>query len=489
MWRRGGIAVIAAMTLGAAPASAEPLVGAVGGALVTFDSAAPGGYTSLAGLSGLAGGAGEQVAGIDFRANPIGVTDVEAAKQLYLVTVVDGGATDTLRVYTVDPGTATATLVGTALTVTGGDAYGVDFNHTVDRIRVVNGGDENLRINPNNGARADAPANDADLTPVGRGVVAAAYDRVDTDMATGTTLYGLTASELVTIGGLNSTPSPNLGVVNTVGATGAGPFAGNADFDISPSGTGFAAGVGSLGVPTLYRVDLTSGALTAVGRTPTTLSGLAVVPASTVAFSAPTYSVGEAGGAATITVNRSGATNRTSTVSYSAGDTSGVLTFAPGETSKTFSVPVANDAVDAPDRVITLRLSGDALTSVGATSALTIVDDEAAPDRTAPGVSVTAARSVKLAAFLRGLKVTLRPNEAARLEVTLVGTLKGGRAFNLALAAKTLALGGGTRSTTLKAPKKLVGSPRKSFKVQVRVVATDAAGNRSTATRTVTVKP
>ena len=68
-------------------------------------------------------------------------------------------------------------------------------------------------------------------------------------------------------------------------------------------------------------------------------------------------------------------------------------------------------------------------------------------------------------------------------------TVRGGRPYNLALAQKTLALGAGSRSVTLKAPRRLVGSPRRSFKVQVRVVATDAAGNRSTATRTVTVKP
>jgi hypothetical protein len=48
--------------------------------------------------------------------------------------------------------------------LTGGDVYGVDFNHTVGRIRVVNDADENARPNPDAGARADAPTNDTDLT-------------------------------------------------------------------------------------------------------------------------------------------------------------------------------------------------------------------------------------------------------------------------------------------------------------------------------------
>ena len=105
----------------------------------------------------------------------------------------------------------------------------MDFNHTVDRIRVVNDGDENARLNPNNGARADAT--DTDLSPGGFDVAGAAYDRVDTDAATGTTLYGFAAntSELVTIGGINSTPSPNLGAVNVVGAPASGAITSNVE--------------------------------------------------------------------------------------------------------------------------------------------------------------------------------------------------------------------------------------------------------------------
>src|SRR3954470_11243602 len=90
---------------------------------------------------------------------------------------------------------------------------GVDFNHTVDRIRIVNDGDENARINPDTGGRADAPTNDTDLAPAGQHLRAIAYDRVDNDPATPTTLYGISRNQrgVVTIGGLNSTPSPNLG--------------------------------------------------------------------------------------------------------------------------------------------------------------------------------------------------------------------------------------------------------------------------------------
>ena len=57
--------------------------------------------------------------------------------------------------------------------MTNGDDYGLDFNPTVDRIRVTNDADENLRINPNNGARADTPTNDTNINPAGNQIKAA----------------------------------------------------------------------------------------------------------------------------------------------------------------------------------------------------------------------------------------------------------------------------------------------------------------------------
>src|SRR5262249_19155307 len=135
--------------------------------LYRFDSAAPGTIQSVALITGLQ--PGELVRGIDFRPR---------TGQLYALGVVDG-ATDTVRVYTVDPLTGAATLIpgSTSFAVTNGTQYGFDFNPTVDRMRVTNDGDENFRINPNTGARADSPTNDTDINPAGNKVVAVAFDR------------------------------------------------------------------------------------------------------------------------------------------------------------------------------------------------------------------------------------------------------------------------------------------------------------------------
>src|SRR5262249_38821281 len=161
-----------------------------------------------------------------------------------------------------------------------GDAYGVDFNPVADRIRVVNDADENLRLDPNTGARTDALMLDQDLTPSGHEVAAVAYTA-----ANPTTLYALSATSLERI------TNGNNGTLVPVGPTGAGTtLVRGLNFDISPSGEAFATAVASgLGVPGLYRVDLGSGALTALGRTPTVLDGLASAPVSAVTFGAPAF--------------------------------------------------------------------------------------------------------------------------------------------------------------------------------------------------------
>src|SRR4051794_7833226 len=103
---------------------------------------------------------------------------------------------------------------------------------------------------------------------------------------------------------------------------------------------------------------------------------------STFSFAATLFSVGESGGTATITVNRSGATNIPASVNYStpatgsatAGvdytPTTGTLNFAAGETQKTFAVTILPDSADEPNETVDLALSS------GASSELSIVDDD-----------------------------------------------------------------------------------------------------------------
>ena len=109
-------------------------------------------------------------------------------------------------------------------------------------------------------------------------------------------------------------------------------------------------------------------------------------------FSHPTYSVGESGTKATITVTRSPATAGGATVHYATSNgsalavsdftaTNDTLTFAAGVSTQTFDVSINNDALDEPDETVSLALSAPFGGTIGAQSVatLTITDDDAPP--------------------------------------------------------------------------------------------------------------
>ncbi len=77
----------------------------------------------------------------------------------------------TVQLYNISSQTAMATPIGTVGSFTAADGvtpvrvgvnastiFGMDFNPTVDRVRVVNSAGQNFRINPNNGAAVDFDA-------------------------------------------------------------------------------------------------------------------------------------------------------------------------------------------------------------------------------------------------------------------------------------------------------------------------------------------
>jgi len=96
--------------------------------------------------------------------------------------------------------------------------------------------------------------------------------------------------------------------------------------------------------------------------------------AGRVQFGAADYSVGEGGGTAPITVTRSGGTSSQASVDYAASDggatstppnpdysaTGGTLSFGLGETTKTFTIPITDDAIVEGNETIVLTLSNPA---------------------------------------------------------------------------------------------------------------------------------
>jgi Ca2+-binding RTX toxin-like protein len=120
---------------------------------------------------------------------------------------------------------------------------------------------------------------------------------------------------------------------------------------------------------------------------------ITVAPPGTLEFSSATYQVGEGHGSqlATITITRSGGSLGQLVANYqtSGGGTatagsdytsvaSTAVTFANGETSKTFAVPLIDDGVDEADETVNLTLTG-ADTGGQTTATLTILDNEPTP--------------------------------------------------------------------------------------------------------------
>ena len=108
-----------------------------------------------------------------------------------------------------------------------------------------------------------------------------------------------------------------------------------------------------------------------------------------VKFSAPAYSVSENVGTVTITTALDSLSAVTATVTFSttngtatAGSdyigVSGILTFAPGQTSRTFTVPIINDILKEQNETVNLTLSNaiNAILGLPNPATLTIVDND-----------------------------------------------------------------------------------------------------------------
>lgn len=165
-------------------------------------------------------------------------------------------------VYKVDMSDGDLTLVGSTPTNMTESPYVLDFNPVVDRIRLINANNaENFRLNPDN---ASIAGTDTTLSPVTQ-VADLAYTN-NFAGATVTTLYGIDGvnNTLIRIGGVDGTPSPNGGVVTTIGSLGIGTNR-VAGFEITPDGTAYLLVQNLADEAILYTVNLTTGAATQVG--------------------------------------------------------------------------------------------------------------------------------------------------------------------------------------------------------------------------------
>jgi hypothetical protein len=147
-----------------------------------------------------------------------------------------------------------------------------------------------------------------------------------------------------------------------------------------------------LGTPTVATVNIldNDGGPGSGGTASSSSNSSATVGGNYFTFGAWAYSADENAGSATVTVLRKGNTDAAATVKYSSTDGSaksgtdytlspGTLSFAAGETSKTFTVQVADTAAIEGNRSFTLKLTdatgGPTVGNPGNIS-FTVVDNE-----------------------------------------------------------------------------------------------------------------
>lgn len=153
--------------------------------LVCFNENSPSQVTNIGTITGLTGGDSTLV-GIDYRVQN---------RRLYGVGNAGG-------IYLLDVSNATATPVNRLSVALSGASFGVDFNPSADRLRIVSDNGQNLRHNVNAGGvtltddpldyAPGAPLNS--VGPTALGVVGSAYTNNDLDATTNTTLYALDSS-------------------------------------------------------------------------------------------------------------------------------------------------------------------------------------------------------------------------------------------------------------------------------------------------------
>jgi Domain of unknown function (DUF4394)/Calx-beta domain len=482
--------------------------------LVRFDTDAPGTILARVPVGGVI--VGETIRGIDFR---------PATGELFALT-------STLRVLAIDPESGVAQQLGTPLVTnpafSASTPTGFDFNPTVDRLRLVNGIEDNLRYNPNtflavdsdnDGTNGSTPDTDLafDAGDVNAGdnpsVAAVAYDRNDNNPATGTTLFGIDSGQnvLVTVGGVNGTPSPNVGLLFTLGSLGV-DVSDLTTLDSTPAqGAGVlwaaAQPVGAT-ASSLYTINApgTAPVGQAVSRgtiAAPLLGSLSIAPGGGIRVAAAFTAVTEAGPAAVVRVERRGETLAPASVAYRTVDrtavagsdftpVSGTLAFDQGVRSLDVTIPVSQDSAVEGAEVLGLELDKPTGGAVRETEvhSVQIADDDVAP----PAPPAPPAPDLTPPVFLAAPEVpdtVAALRRAGRLRVSFACSEACTVRFTLSLGRKTVGSAltalqqPGVRNVTLRVSragrraldKVRRARSRRKVSLVLRGVATDGAGN------------
>jgi hypothetical protein len=355
---------------------------------------------------------GETIAAVDYR---------PATGQAYALGI--NPASDTATLYLLDPQSGALTVVGGAGSIAYVDAggapidlpdpaavgYGMDFNPTVDRLRVVTDTGLNFRLNPITGAPVDGNLNQTSSPPAGTNpdgfINGLPAGSTGVDATTYTNNYnGTTVTTQYTLDSASNQlfiqSPPNSGTqISAIPVTLNGApldFTGVNGFDTPPGTATNSSNTPAIGASyavltaggntDLYRVNLATAAATNLGPIGTgsaansLMMWTAPLSASLVASST---TIPEAAGAVTVTVTSTGGAPLIVSYTTAPGSAaspsdfttmSNTVVLTSTTLAHSFSIPIINDTADEPNETLTVQLNGpnDVPTSI----TLTIVDDD-----------------------------------------------------------------------------------------------------------------
>ncbi len=225
--------------------------------LVAFNANNPSVFSSKTAISGIT--SGEKLLSIDFRPATGELYALSNASKFYIIN------TTTAISRAVSPTAFTPAIAGTIASI--------DFNPTVDRIRLVTNTGQNLRLNPENGVLAAMDTSIATTSSI----AGIAYTNSKSG-ASSTILYDLD----MTSGKLLKQDPPNNGTLVEVGSLGI-TFTGQAAFDINPDNSVALIAATKDSKNNLYTLDLTNGKTTNIGTLSQKVIDLAI-PTDAVAY-------------------------------------------------------------------------------------------------------------------------------------------------------------------------------------------------------------
>jgi hypothetical protein len=307
--------------------------------LAKYDASKPERPISNVNISGMQ--SAETMLAIDFR---------PATGQLY-------GVGSSSRIYVINTTTGEARAIGSSSFTPAlqGSVAAFDFNPTVDRIRLISTGGQNLRLNPETGTVVATDGNINIGGTVNSNISSAAYTENMAGAAT-TVLFDIDANNDI----LYKQDPPNAGGLVMVGSLGL-DISGTGEFDIEASSNTALAVYNSGSTPSVFSIDLNTGKATNLGMLggATSVNGIAIPtkPVAYAVFNGTTLLILNPEAPAPVSKTITGTLSGETIVGLDFRPVNGQL-YALGSTSRLYTINTANGAATAVGVQFSTLLNG-----------------------------------------------------------------------------------------------------------------------------------